>query len=136
MWSPLLSRKHDFVSCDHFGIGDDTTETCETGPTRIWKRDLGFYRQLRAKWCLTTADYPTRKERIRDLVKHFHLLKVLSWAAQGGDAVCGKLVNEIVGVADVINDLYADPDPCSQESGSCGTTFGADCDCRRAQRWT
>jgi hypothetical protein len=55
------------------------------------------------------VDMPTRKERIRGLDTHFHL--VLSWAARGGDAECGKLVNEIVGIAGVINDLYADPRP-------------------------
>ena len=50
---------------------------------------------------------PTRKERIRGLDTHFHF--VLSWAARSDDAVFGKLVNEIVGIADVINDLYAGP---------------------------
>ena len=60
---------------------------------------------------------------------------MLSWAARGGDAVCGKLVNEIVGIADVINDLYAGPRPMLSKSGSCGTTVGAGCDCRPAQHW-
>ena len=54
---------------------------------------------------------------------------MLSWAARGGDAVCGKLVNEIVGIADVINDLYAGPRPMLSKSGSCGTTVGAGCSC-------
>ena len=44
------------------------------------------------------CEKPTRKERIRGLHTHFHL--VLSWAARGGDAVCGKLVSEIVGIAE------------------------------------
>jgi hypothetical protein len=77
--------------------------------------------------------WQTRKERIRSLDTHFHL--VLSWAARGGDAVCGKLVNEIVGIADVINDLYAGPRPMLPKSGSCGTIVGAGCDCRPAQHW-
>jgi hypothetical protein len=42
---------------------------------------------------------PTRKERIRSLDRHTSSF-ALSWAARGGDAVCGKLVNEIVGLAE------------------------------------
>ena len=61
---------------------------------------------------------------------------VLSWAARGGDAVYGKLVNEIVGIADVINDLYAGPRPMLPKSGCKSTTVGAGCDCRPAQHWT
>jgi hypothetical protein len=77
---------------------------------------------------------PPRKERIRALDTHFRL--VLSWAARGGDAVGGKLVNEIVGIADVINDLYAGPRPMLPKSGCKSTTVGAGCDCRPAQHWT
>jgi hypothetical protein len=60
---------------------------------------------------------------------------VLSWVARGGDAVCGKLVNEIVGIADVINDLYAGPRPMLPKSGCKSTTVGAGCDCRPAKHW-
>jgi hypothetical protein len=77
---------------------------------------------------------PTRKERVRSLNTQFPL--ALSWAARGGEAVCGKLVNEIVGIADVINDLYAGPRPMLPKSGFKSTTVGAGCDCRPAQHWT
>ena len=40
---------------------------------------------------------PTRKEPIRGL--DTHLIFALSWAARGR-GVCGKLVNEIVGLAE------------------------------------
>jgi hypothetical protein len=41
---------------------------------------------------------PTRKEPIRGF--DTRLLFALSWATRSGDAVCGKLVNEIVGLAE------------------------------------
>ena len=84
--------------------------------------------------CSINEGMPTRKERIRALNTHFRL--ALSWAARGGDAVCGKLVNEVVGITEVINDMYAGPRPMLPKSGCKSTTVGTSCDCRRAQHWT
>jgi hypothetical protein len=63
---------------------------------------------------------------------HFHL--VLSRAAPGGDAVLGKLITEIVGWANIINDLYAGPDPRSQKSGCEISGVGAGSSCRQRRK--
>jgi hypothetical protein len=97
-------------------------------------RGKACYRSTEARPRRIGEPLPTRKERIRTLDTHFRI--ALSWAARGGDALCGKLVNEIVGIADVINDLYAGPRPMLPKSGCKSTTVGAGCDCRPAQHWT
>jgi hypothetical protein len=64
----------------------------------ISKRAKGCCHQPRIMLRQIGGDWPTRKEPIRGL--DTRLLFALSWAARGGDAVCGKLVNEIVGLAE------------------------------------
>ena len=76
-----------------------------------------------------------REERIRAVDTHFRI--VLSWAAWGGDAVCGKLVNEIVGVLPTSSMTCTQaPGPMLPKSGCKSTTVGAGCNCRPAQHWT
>jgi hypothetical protein len=48
---------------------------------------------------ISPSNIADSKERIRSLDRHTSSF-ALSWAARGGDAVCGKLVNEIVGLAE------------------------------------
>jgi hypothetical protein len=59
----------------------------------------------------------------------YHSTIVVELSGPGASKRFGKLASEIVGSADVINDLYAGPGPMLPKSGCNSTTVGAACSC-------